>query len=507
MLRPSLTPLLLAGLLVCGCVEKDPDVAVKGPRPLSHTEKMRVKKHILQAPPGTLRYPVNGNLEDKILYLGLHTPEDTVVPGKPFHVFHYFQVKKAVPGWKLFVHTNGPGQSDFRNFDHVPVFGLHPVTSWKEGEIVEDRHTILLPKEVSYKTVDLYVGVWQGGKRLKVLSGSQDGSNRLLAARIPIGREGSPRRPAPVPTPEMLVQRSTGKIVIDGVADEADWSKAPFGALFRDSLKGTEKLPRTEVKLLWDDEHLYVFFQAEDDDVWATVTQNDDPKLWTEQAYEVFLDADGELGGYIEIQVNPRGAIFDAYLPRPGQTQADWQSGAQAKARVDGTLEDRSDKDRGWQVELAIPWASVKGRSTAPFSVPPPPGTKLRANFFRTDRPKDGALQAWAWSPPMRQTFHALERFGTLALVDAAAGKPKEDAPAPGGKGPQGAAADPMVPRAPAGMTPSEPPALGGVPAPRLAAPPAMAHGLHGGDAPVTAPPPMAPAAMPAGMGGAGGEG
>jgi Carbohydrate family 9 binding domain-like len=411
--------LLPAGLvlLVVGCVEKDPDIPAKGRRPLTRAEKARVQKNILKAPPAKMRFRVNADLEGKLVYLGMDAPAGSVIPGKPFTVVHYWQVKQALGGWKLFLHTNGPNLSDFRNFDHTPVFGLYPVSKWKVGEIIRDRHSIVLPKNTKYKKVDFYVGIWRGGRRLKVRSGKHDGKNRVLAARIQVVRSGPPAKRARAR--RYLVRRASGKITLDGKGDEPDWKTAPSTGPFLSSLKGKTQLPRTEARLLWDDKYLYVLFTADDDDVWAHVKKPDDLKMWTEQVFEVYLDADASGAEYIELQVNPLGVIFDAYLPRPGQVQADWSSGLIAKVVVRGTLNKRDDKDQGWQAELAIPLAAAQGRSKAAVTLPPTVGQVWRANFFTTDRPAKGALKAWAWSPPRRPTFHAPDRFGELVFADA----------------------------------------------------------------------------------------
>ena len=70
----------------------------------------------------------------------------------------------------------------------------------------------------------------------------------------------------------------------------------------------------TEAKLLWDKKNLYIGFDNTDDDVWSDLTKRDD-KLWTEEADEVMIDADGNGRTYIELQVAPNGNIFDTYLP------------------------------------------------------------------------------------------------------------------------------------------------------------------------------------------------
>ena len=95
------------------------------------------------------------------------------------------------------------------------------------------------------------------------------------------------------------------------------------------------------------------------------------------------------------------------------------EDGLRAKVVVRGTLNKRDDEDQGWDVELAIPWKAVRGRDAAKLRLPPQPGDRFRANLLRTDRPKKGALRAWAWSPPRKPTFHALDRFGTLVFGDA----------------------------------------------------------------------------------------
>lgn len=439
-LRTILLSACLVGL-TGGCVEKDPDIPAKGRRPLTRAEKARVKQNILKTPPAKLRFRVNADLEGKLVYLGMDAPAGPVVPGKPFTVVHYWQVKQATPGWKLFVHTNGPKLSDFRNFDHYPVFGLYPVSKWKPGEIIKDRHAIVLPKSTRYKTVDIYVGIWRGGQRLKVRSGKHDGKNRVLAARIRVGSSEPIKRR---PRKRYRVRRATGKITIDGKGDEPDWKTAPSTGPFVSSLKGKPLLPRTEARLLWDDKYLYVLFTADDADVWAQVSKPDDLKMWTEQVFEVYLDADGSGAEYIELQVNPRGVIFDAYLPRPGQVQTDWQSGMRAQVLVRGTLNKRGDKDQGWQAELAIPLVAVRGRSKAALILPPKVGQVWRANLFTTDRTVQGVLKAWAWSPPLRSTFHALDRFGELVFADSqgrvkaesgklAQPKPRKGAPRPMG--------------------------------------------------------------------------
>ncbi len=45
-------------------------------------------------------------------------------------------------------------------------------------------------------------------------------------------------------------------------------------------------------------------------------------------------------------------------------------------------------------------------------NVPPQPGTRWRANFYRIDH-DDGTRTYWSWSP-IEESFHEYDNFGTI---------------------------------------------------------------------------------------------
>jgi hypothetical protein len=148
-----------------------------------------------------------------------------------------------------------------------------------------------------------------------------------------------------------------------------------------------QPMMKTEAKLLWDKKNLYVGFENTDDDVWTDLGKRDD-KLWTEEADELMIDADGNGRTYIELQVAPNGNIFDTYLPFPRRYEDtvdpklkpfSWNSKMIAKVHVDGTLNKRDDQDKGWTTELAIPLEDVKGMDDkSAVRLPPEPGGRAR---------------------------------------------------------------------------------------------------------------------------------
>ncbi|MBI2299211.1 MAG: carbohydrate-binding family 9-like protein [Armatimonadetes bacterium] len=203
---------------------------------------------------------------------------------------------------------------------------------------------------------------------------------------------------------------------IDGKLDEPLWREAPVYPLAHRFMPAGVPQQAADVRCAWDDQSLYVALHAEDKDAWSTLTQRDG-NLWEGEVLEAYLDPDGDGRDYIELEVNPRGALIDLRIgdhEKVGQADSlaryrSWNSsGWRAAASVDGTLDNRADADRGWTVEMALPFADL--------GVPAPKlGQAWRAQFYRIERPRAGALECSAWSAT--DTFHNPSRFGRLSFA------------------------------------------------------------------------------------------
>jgi hypothetical protein len=200
---------------------------------------------------------------------------------------------------------------------------------------------------------------------------------------------------------------------IDGLLDEAAWKSASPVELVQ-SFDGRRAQRRTIARLVRDDEALYVAFECEDPDVWGTFENRDDP-LYGEEVVELFLDADGDGRTYHELEVSPRNTIFDAYFPRRREgMELGFDARASSAVQVRGTLDDRSDQDRGWSVELRIPFAAL----THLPRTPPGAGDRWRFNLYRLEQLSPGHIEGQAFSPLGVRDFHHLTRFGWLDFVE-----------------------------------------------------------------------------------------
>ena len=407
---------LAGGLLAAtGCVEQSDE------KPTAEDQDF-ISKNLLKDPPKP-QFAANADIDGKLVYLGLDSTANPIEPGKDVKLTHYWKVVSAPgAGWRSFTHVNGPGNNPFINFDHGPVRGKYPVSQWKDGDIIRDEHSIRLPVTWPADKMMVYVGIWRGNERMAVKSGTKDDGGRLLAATIPVARTA----PQATTTKRYVVRKVAKPVKLDGKLDEPAWKDAPSTGLFVNTLTGGAADNKTEAKLLWDAQNLYLAFENADTDVWSTLSKRDD-KLWTQEAVEIMIDADRNGKTYVEFQVAPTGQIFDTYLPEyrkyenaldPKRKPYDWNSKIKAAIKVDGTVNQRKDQDKGWIAEIAIPLSDVGGLGAPGVKVPPVLGDTWRLNMFRLDAPEGKAGNASAWSPPLVGDFHALDKFGEVVFGD-----------------------------------------------------------------------------------------
>jgi hypothetical protein len=256
----------------------------------------------------------------------------------------------------------------------------------------------------------------------------------------------------PFPWPESRIARYTayradGPIAVDGRLDEPSWALAPRSPRFVDLVTGAPTIHDTRAAVLWDDDYLYIGFWVEEPFVEAKLTERDS-LIWTENDVEVFVAG---RDAYYELELNALGtpyeALFiweDAYergayaripaLAREAEGAKPWNGvGFDKHPRgprigffrwdlprlrtavfVDGTINDNTDRDRGWTAEIALPWSGLRPLAEADGrAVPPRDGDVWRMDFSRFNTRKAGATDSggWAWSAHGVWDSHVPELF------------------------------------------------------------------------------------------------
>lgn len=167
---------------------------------------------------------------------------------------------------------------------------------------------------------------------------------------------------------------------------------------------------QTRVAIEWNESGLFILFACDDDDAWGTLVDRDAP-LWQEEAVELFLASGDETpNSYFEFEVSPLGALFDARVDNPhGDRIGMWVDVAWNCSGIRWSAAPTGER-QNWRAELFVPWSGLG------LEAPPP---LLRANFYRIERPRDGAPEFSCWSPTLTSPadFHRPARFGVLELI------------------------------------------------------------------------------------------
>lgn len=230
-----------------------------------------------------------------------------------------------------------------------------------------------------------------------------------------------------------VIKHTKEALQIDGRLSEGSWERAPWIDDFQD-IEGSGKpkpAHRTAVKMLWSDSLLYIAARLEEPQVWATQLNHDDI-IYRDNDFEVFIDPNRNGHDYFELEVNAFNKILDLFMNKPyrvgGNALMGWDvRGLQTAVHIDGTLNQPSDTDKNWTVEMAIP---LKALHIGHPMVYPKEGSLWRINFSRVhwdtkvvngknvklEDAKGNVLPEhnWVWSPQGVIDMHYPERWAYL---------------------------------------------------------------------------------------------
>ncbi len=384
----------------------------------------------LAAAPHDLPIKLGLEFGDAVELLGAKvTPTQGLKPGSRVELTLFWRAKARVPrGFVLFTHVLDEAGERILNLDGTGTLRkarngelLFPPSSWEVGKVYVDHVAFWVPASVRTDSISLVCGLFKGDERLALTRGAATGE-RARVVRLAVQR---PLAPTSGILPMIWIPRRqpAAPIVIDGKLDEPSWARAATTGSLVNVATGEAANPSDvsgNVKLLYDEQALYVGFEVFDDDLRGGFDPTQpDPQLWLKDTVELMIDPDGDGDNrdYYEIQVGPQNLVFDSFFDaynspkvEPGGPfgHQEWSANLQSAVELHGSLDDTREDD-GYVVELAIPWASfAKARH-----VPPRANDVWRMNFYAMQN-NGGA----AWSPILGQgNFHKASRFGRVRFV------------------------------------------------------------------------------------------
>ena len=231
-----------------------------------------------------------------------------------------------------------------------------------------------------------------------------------------------------------ICYRSDQFIKVDGNIYDLQWVNAPWTDLFEDIEGSVKPHPyyQTRAKMLWDDAYFYIAAELKENHVWGKISTRD-AVIFHDNDFEVFIDPDNDTHNYYELELNALNMVWDLLLIKPyrdgGQVAlTDWDiKGLKTAVQIQGTLNDPSDIDSSWTVEIAIPWATFRALSSS--KLPPQENDQWRVNFSRvqweTEIDNNKYVKAknpetnkfwnehnWVWSPQGIIAMHYPEMWG-----------------------------------------------------------------------------------------------
>lgn len=207
----------------------------------------------------------------------------------------------------------------------------------------------------------------------------------------------------------------TGSVIkIDGQLDETAWKSGAEVASFEFPWWEQGEKEGTQAKLLWDNDYLYVSFVCEDAHIWAEHTERDSP-VYRDDCVEVFTSPDpDQLNKYFNIEMNAIQASLEFSHPEGPGSKVPWDPDVQIATTIQGTLNDDSDVDQGWILEVAIPFAAFSGTAK---NTPPLPGNVWRLNLHRLGGKTNAQFSQWSAADSEKIQFHTPQFFGEVRFV------------------------------------------------------------------------------------------
>lgn len=185
---------------------------------------------------------------------------------------------------------------------------------------------------------------------------------------------------------EYHIHRATGPIVVDGLPDDAAWQKADLATDFHQVLPmdTSRAVVRTEVRMLYDDENLYLIAINYDKlpGPYMVESLRRDFNFGKNDNFIYFLDPfDDQTSGF-SFGANANGAQWDGLMYEGGKIDLSWENKWVSEVKAE---------DDRWVFEMAVPFKTLRYKQGI---------DRWGVNFSRLDLK---TTEKSAWTPVPRQ--------------------------------------------------------------------------------------------------------
>lgn len=212
------------------------------------------------------------------------------------------------------------------------------------------------------------------------------------------------------------VARTQNAPQIDAVWEKDIWEKTTGVPLKNYMGDLPAHFPETNVKLRYDDDHVYVIFKVLDNYVKAVETKTHG-RVWEDSCVEFFFSPGPDTErGYFNFEANCKGVFLFNYHNKKTNTDGSVSLEDCEKISMAHSLQRDVEQEIAepleWRLEYRIPFSILKKYMDVEE---PAPGVVWRANFYKcADKTSHPHWLTWAPVEYPQPKFHLPEFFGRL---------------------------------------------------------------------------------------------
>jgi hypothetical protein len=216
------------------------------------------------------------------------------------------------------------------------------------------------------------------------------------------------------------VKRTGAPPPMDGRWDATAWGHAETLEISHFRPESNAHRPRTEARLLYDDDAVYGFFRVADRYVRCVNTAYQSG-VCQDSCVEWFVCPAAP--GYFNFEINCGGTLHASYLEDPTRTPKGFRkftfldAAAGGEIRIRHSLPSVVDPELTepveWTIQFAVPLAVLR-RYAGPVRAEP--GVRWRGNFYKCGDKTSHPHWA-AWSPVAELNFHRPADFGEIEFA------------------------------------------------------------------------------------------
>jgi len=212
------------------------------------------------------------------------------------------------------------------------------------------------------------------------------------------------------------VHRLDESMRIDGNWEKVQWKKIEFIKLENYMGPLPDPFPKTQVKLCYDDNYLYVIFRVEDRYVRA-VAKETNGRVWEDSCVEFFFTPGPDINqGYFNIEINCKGTLLFQYHKRnrtkEGFVDLPDCNQLEIAHSLKKNVEEEIQEPVTWTLEYRLPFHILEKYMKVEK---PGSGIIWRANFYKcADKTSHPHWLTWAPVDYPKPNFHLPQFFGFL---------------------------------------------------------------------------------------------